>query len=166
MKKQILFIIMIALISVSPLNSLFAQNGKKNNDNRPPARQKLMQELNLSQDQKDQIAKLKLDHQKEMVDLKSEVEKNRIEMKNLFLGKDIDENKILDLSKKNSDIQAKMKTSSIQNWFKIYNLLNDDQKAIFRKNAPMMGERMKGKFMGRRPGMGRGMRNHPMNGDM
>ncbi|MGE5354258.1 MAG: Spy/CpxP family protein refolding chaperone [Acidobacteriota bacterium] len=162
MKRQIINIIAVALIAVLPLGNLFAQQTQQppqgKGQGRMPGRQKMLQELNLSQDQKDQIQKLRTEHQKQMVDYRSDIQKTRIDIKNLFTGNNPDEGKILDLSKKVSDIQADMKASSIKNWFQIYNLLNDQQKATFRKMAPMLREGMGKGFQQRGRGMmGKGM---------
>ncbi|MGE5431250.1 MAG: Spy/CpxP family protein refolding chaperone [Syntrophomonadaceae bacterium] len=157
MKRQIKNIIAVALVAILPLGSLIAQKTpEEKGQGKFPGRQKMLQELNLSQDQKDQIQKLRSDHQKQMVDYKSDIAKTRIDIKNLFVNKNPDEGKILDLTKKVSDIQADMKASAIKNWFQIYNLLNDQQKETFRKMAPMLHERMgmgEG-FQGRRQGKG------------
>ncbi|MCU7495094.1 MAG: periplasmic heavy metal sensor [Ignavibacteria bacterium] len=159
MKRQIINIIAVALVAILPLGSMFAQ---AKGQGKFQGRQKMLQELNLTQDQKDQIAKLRLEHQKQMIDYRSDVAKTRLEIKNLFLNKDVNENKVLDLTKKVSDMQADMKASSIKHWFQIYSLLNDQQKETFRKTAPMLngqrrGEGMKGMRRGRGMMQGKGM---------
>ncbi|HEX2960286.1 MAG TPA: hypothetical protein VHO43_00745 [Ignavibacteriales bacterium] len=57
MKRQIVNILAVALIAVLPLGSLFAQQQQGKGQGKMPGRQKMFQELNLSQDQKDQIQK-------------------------------------------------------------------------------------------------------------
>lgn len=174
MKRQIKNLVAIAIIALLPLGSLLAQQQQpqqqqqqgKGQPGKFQGRQKFLQELNLTQDQKDQIQKLRSDHQKQMVDYKSDIAKTRIDIKNLFQSNNPDEGKILDLTKKVSDTQADMKASSIKNWFQIYNLLNDQQKATFRKMAPMMRERMGKGMMGKGRGrgmMGKGMMHERMN---
>lgn len=157
MKKQMINIIAIALVALLPLGSLFAQPQGKG-QGKFPGRQKMLQELNLTQDQKDQIAKLRLDHQKQMVDYRSGIAKTRLEIKDLFLNKNVEEGKVLDLTKKVSDMQADMKASRVKHWFQVYNLLNDQQKETFRKHAPMLGENMgmgmRGGMQGRHQGKG------------
>ncbi|MCU7492182.1 MAG: Spy/CpxP family protein refolding chaperone [Bacteroidota bacterium] len=161
MKRQIVNILAVALIAVLPLGSLFAQQQQGKGQGKMPGRQKMLQELNLSQDQKDQIQKLRTEHQKQMVDYRSDIAKTRLDIKNLFTSNNPDEDKILDLTKKVSGIQADMKASSIKNWFQIYNLLNDQQKETFRKMAPMLRERMGEGFQKRGKGMmGKGMMQH------
>ncbi|HEX2865993.1 MAG TPA: Spy/CpxP family protein refolding chaperone [Ignavibacteriales bacterium] len=150
MKRQIKNFIAVAIVAILPLGTLFAQQQQQGKgQGKFPGRQKFLQELNLTQDQKDQIQKLRTEHQKQMVDLRSEIAKTRIDIKSQFTGNNPDESKILDLTKKVSGIQADMKASAIKNWFQIYNLLNDQQKATFRKMAPMLHE-----------GMGKGMMGH------
>lgn len=106
----------------------------------------IKKELNLTQEQQDQIARLRLDNQKKAIDIRSEIQKNKLQMKEIFMNKNIDGDKILSLTKKNSDLQSELKTNRVSTWLKIYNLLDDKQKETFRKNAPMLREG-RGKMM-------------------
>jgi Spy/CpxP family protein refolding chaperone len=100
----------------------------------------LSKDLNLTDTQKDQIDKLRYEHKKEVTDLRYEIKKNRIEIEELLKSSNLDENKIRSYVDKNSDLQAKIKKSALNLWFKTYNLLDDKQKETWRKESPLLNE--------------------------
>lgn len=154
MKKTIAITLILGLMALIPSSSSFAQEGKGMKN--APMR-KMMKELNLSQDQKDQISKFRTDNQKKNIDLKAEIEKTRIQIKEELNQKNPDEGKIIDLSKKVSSIQADMKAGAISTWFKTYKILDDKQKEVFKKATPMFLEKGREMMKGRMKGRGRMM---------
>lgn len=138
--------------------NLLAQPKMRHNE--MPGHFKYFKELNLTDQQKDEIAKLRSEHQKQAIDIRSQIEKLRVDIKDQLREKNLDENNILGLTKKISDLQAQLKESSVKMWLDSYKLLDEKQQEIWRKNVPMMMERM-GKM---RDNMGRGRRfQHPGN---
>ena len=156
MKKQI-FTAAIAVILMS-LSTASAQGRVGDCPDCP----RMKDRLNLSEDQLMKIQDLKTEHQKQLLDFKNSIAKNRLEMKQLLQDKTLDENKILALTDANSDIQAKMKRASVKHKFAVYNLLDDKQKEIFAENFGKMGSKnrmMKAKRGRKNIGMqGRAMR--------
>jgi Spy/CpxP family protein refolding chaperone len=142
MKKSIMKFVIVTLLAIPLSTNLFAQkmNAAQGGGMRGKGA-RMLQNLNLTADQKSQIEKLRLDNQKKNVDLKSEIEKTRLEIKEQLMQKDPDEGKITDLAKKVSNIQSDIKTNAISTWFKTYRLLDDKQKEVFKKSAPMFMEK-------------------------
>lgn len=171
MKRQIISIITIVLLALMPTKDASAQQRRNNNNGNG----KMWTQLNLTAEQKDQISKLRLEHQKEALNLQTEIKKYRLDIKELLINKNIDDAKVLSLTDKISDLQAKLKKSSINMWLKSYKLLTDEQKQLVRDNFPgfaqgegrgfMKGKRgfRQGGQMGNRPGMGMNG-NCPFNG--
>lgn len=154
MNRSILKAVIVILIALLPASLLQAQRAK--GPNRMQVGKRMLEQLNLTPDQKDQIAKLRTENQKKMIDLKSEIQKTRLEIKDQMRQKDPDESKILDLTKKISSIQSEMKQNAISTWFKSYRLLDDKQKEVFKKFAPML-RASAGEMRGRgQRGMNRG----------
>lgn len=109
----------------------------------------MMKMLKLTDEQKDQIAELRLGIQKEIIDLRSQIQKNRVEIKQLMLNDTPDQNAVTNLINQNTKLQGKMKTLRINNWFKVYNLLDDSQKEIFKTSFGRMNRGAKGMGMHR-----------------
>lgn len=130
MKKYFLIIALIAIVIAAPLA---AQKGN-DNDSRP--RHKMLAELNLTDSQKEQLEKLRSDHQLKAIDLKADIEKLHVQIKDEMNNKTIDESKVLSLTKKVSDLQAQLKESAVSMRIKSYNLLDDKQKEIWKENRP------------------------------
>lgn len=103
---------------------------------------KLFKELNLTDQQKDDLAKLRSEHQKQAIDIKSQIEKLRVDIKDQLREKNLNEDKILSLTKQVSDLQAQLKESTVKMWLNSYKLLDEKQQEIWRKNAPMLMDRM------------------------
>jgi Spy/CpxP family protein refolding chaperone len=103
----------------------------------------MMEKLNLTDEQKDNIQNIHLNLEKEIVDLKANIQKNRIELKQLMIGDKLNKNDITALIVENNEIQGKIKKLKIDNWFKIYSQLDDSQKSIFKKSFGRMMNEMK-----------------------
>ena len=130
----------VILTTVLLFSNIFAQPQMKGKE--MPGHFKLFKELNLTDKQKDDLANLRSEHQKQVIDLNSQIEKLRVDIKDQLRENNLDENKILDLTKKISDLQAQLKESSVKMWLNSYKLLDEKQKEIWRNNAPMFMERM------------------------
>lgn len=96
-------------------------------------KRELAEKLNLSDEQKEAIAELKLTMHQEILDLTNKIEKNRIEVKKLLLQDKLDRDEITSIIKENSDLQSKIKLIRTENWFKIYDMLDTLQKPVFKK---------------------------------
>jgi Spy/CpxP family protein refolding chaperone len=153
-----LVIIFFALILTISLTGLNAQT-KKDPVRYAGIGAKFIEELDLSETQVDQINNLRYAHQEEMIDLRSRVEKNRLEMLKLIGEDQIDTEKVIELSEQGSAIQAEMKRSKVNMWIDIYKLLDESQKKTWAKGFSRLGfelgfgrhdrRGMRGEFRGR-----------------
>lgn len=121
----------------------------------------LIEKLNLSDKQKEELAKLRSEHQKQMIDLKSEIKKLEIDLKSAWHEKDLDKKKIEAITDKIAESRKKMAKLRLNHWFDIYSRLNEEQKEIFRDMRGKMTEKIQERvreFRGRFQGDFRGPR--------
>lgn len=159
MKRFLLItVITILITSIIPVNINYAQQHKKLHKYLNK-KTEFIENLNLTKEQKNQIDKFRLEHRKAVIDLKAEISKNRLQIEELLKEQNIDESKIRSLVNKNSDLQAKLKESALNMWFKSYSVLDDKQKEQWKENTPMPGgggRKIKHSMFpgGRGPGLG------------
>jgi len=110
---------------ISPL--VFSQHGEGWNLER------LKNKLNLTDSQKDQIEKLKLDHQKSMVDLKANLEKARIESKEVVSKADFTRNEFIAAHNKMAKLREEIQLAAANHRMDVLELLNKDQRKILAK---------------------------------
>ncbi|MEW6194564.1 MAG: Spy/CpxP family protein refolding chaperone [Bacteroidota bacterium] len=112
--------------------------------------------LELTSEQEKQFNDINYKHQKETIDLHAQIQKNRLELKNIMLNKNFDEKKILALTDENSKLQADIKKSAVNKWIAVYKILNDEQKEKWAMHfegfepREKMREHMKERFKERR----------------
>lgn len=113
-----------------------------------------IEQLNLTDSQLSQFNKYQFDSQNEAIDLRAQIQKNRLKIKNMLLNNDVNDAEILNLTNQISDLQAKLKESKVKTWLNIYKILNKDQQKLWVQHFRMMGknirEGMREHFMGRR----------------
>ena len=127
----------------------------------PPRMQgRMMAGLKLTDEQKQKIEQFRLDIQKEAIKINSEIALNKVEIKKLLNEKGLNTQKFSSLSDANVKLEGELKKIRTDNWLKIYSLLNDEQKEIWKKQIGREG--MMGKGMMNRPAV-RPMANRMMN---
>lgn len=94
--------------------------------------------LNLTDSQKEEIDKIRDAHQKDMIGYRSELQKLRIDLKNQWDAAKPDKKQIESIVDKMAAVRSKMNKERISHWFDVYNLLDDNQKQLFKE--------MRGKF--------------------
>jgi len=151
MKKLLFSILSLVLLSNF---SLFSQPTQ----DEPPMGQRgdgIKKLLKLTAEQEKKFDDLSYQHRQEAVDLRAKIQKNRLELEKMVNGNTIDEKKLFQITDENSILQGNLKNSAVKNWFEIYKILNDDQKAVWSKHLLQIGdlqairERMKGRMQGR-----------------
>lgn len=116
-----------------------------------PPHEAIIQQLNLTETQQDQMKKLRLDLMKKQTALRSKVQTLRLEIQEQFLADKIDRAGIEKNLKAISDAQHQMKLNMLAHWFDVNAMLTPEQQKIW-KNAPMaIGQQV-------RQGMKEGMR--------
>lgn len=137
---------LIAIISAVVISqNLFAQEMMM--QNRSKNQMKIHQKLNLTEEQQEKADILKLAHQKEMVDLKANLEKRKIEMAELKNKGNYTRDEFL--SKTNEIISARNKIalSLANHQMDVYQLLDENQKKEWNKFSSEFGERRQKRIM-------------------
>ena len=138
---QIRIFALIALLStLLVIFNVFSQEKEMENQ-RDGNKFKIHQKLNLTDEQQEQADILKLAHQKEMIDLKANLEKREIEMAELKNKGNYTREEFL--SKINEIISARNKIalSFANHQMDIYQLLDETQKKEWNKFSGNYGER-------------------------
>jgi Spy/CpxP family protein refolding chaperone len=130
-------IIFLFLITTICMSYVWAQEKGEREMRRPPEPpfEKMIKELNLTDQQKDELAKLRLENQKEMIRLRADLEILHIDLETLLDAKEPDKAKIYaqldkineirnEMSKKHIDFILKRRAIfTPEQWDKIKNLL-------------------------------------------
>ncbi len=128
--KKLNYSLLIALFSIS---AIFAQPMMNKNGNYGEMRQKVKNKLNLTEKQSKQFDDIIFAQRKAAIDTKSEIQKLRLDLQKMMNDNDVDKSKLFSLTGKISDLKAKMGKNRITTWYKIYNILDKDQKATWTK---------------------------------
>jgi hypothetical protein len=141
--KSRIFII-TAIISVVLISgNIFSQEFRRGDRERDGMRMKdrIEERLNLSDEQADKIEYFRLDHRKEMIDLRADVEKKEVELEKLKNTLNYSREEYL--KKVNDIISAKNKIdiSRANHQMDIYQLLDDNQKKEWNKMTHNQHER-------------------------
>jgi len=138
MKNKVLSIVTIILLAFATQN-IFAQD--MNRHNKEGHQFSKFQKLNLTEAQKDQISKLRLDNQMGMVDLKANLEKKKIEMLELKNNGNYTREQYISNVESINQAKNKIAISKANFQMDIYQLFDDKQKAEWNKQTQFMGER-------------------------
>ena len=118
-------------------------------------RGRMMEKLNLTDEQKDKIQQLRIEHQKAMIDLRADMQKKKLALKELTAKGNYSRNDYLNLVNDINSARNKIEAARANHRMDVYSTLDDQQKKTFDK-MPMMGgkgfERMG--MMGRHCPMG------------
>ncbi|VAX18367.1 hypothetical protein MNBD_IGNAVI01-2065 [hydrothermal vent metagenome] len=101
--------------------------------------------LNLTDEQTATFNDIRYKHQMEAIDLQAELKKNQAKVRKMMTDQNINSDELLQLTKANSEIMAKMRTSKTQMWLDVYNILNNDQKEIWTTRFSQFGNNGQGK---------------------
>lgn len=137
--------IIISILSVLVISQfLFAQEMMQERDR---DQLKIHQKLNLTEEQQEKAEVLKLTHQKEMIDLKANLEKRKIEMAELKNKGNYTREEFL--SKTNEIISARNQIvlSLANHQMDVYQILDETQKKEWNKMSGEFGERREKKMM-------------------
>ena len=136
---------LIAIISALLVSQdLFAQEMMRERDR---DRLQIHKKLNLTDEQQEKADALKFDHQKEMIDLKANLEKKKVEMAELKNNGNYTREEFL--NKVNEIISARnsIAISLANHQMDVYQLLDDNQKKEWNKFSGEFGERREKRIM-------------------
>ncbi len=111
-------------------------------------------ELQLTDDQIEKIRANSFSQQKEMIQLKADLQRAKVEQKELMLANKIDKKAVLKKAEAISAIEAQMAQNKLAGRIDRLNMLTDKQRAKVRRN--MMHHGGKGKGPGHGMGLGMG----------
>ncbi len=110
-------------------------------------------ELQLTDDQIEKIRANSFSHQREMIQLKADLQRAKLEQRELMLANKIDKKGVLKKAEAISAIKAQMAQKKLAGRIDRLNMLTDKQRAKVRRNMMLRG----GKDKGPGHGMGQGM---------
>jgi Spy/CpxP family protein refolding chaperone len=146
-----LFVIMVAGIFTLSVVSVFGQgygygnnysdrDGKRNRD-----RDRIHEKLNLTDEQETKIEELRINHQKEMIEFRAELEKKELELQELKNKGEYTREDYTGKIKEQSEIRNRIQLARANHQMDVYELLDPAQKATwndFKKSI----QRHKGNF--------------------
>jgi Spy/CpxP family protein refolding chaperone len=134
-KMKTLILSLVTLFLVTSINSTtFAQPKQK--FHKKMFKERMIEKLNLTKEQGDKISDLRSDHQKKMADFKAELEKAKIDMRDLRDNSDLSRAEMISAVEKVNNIKNKMALERTNHRMDVYELLNDEQKEIWREHEP------------------------------
>lgn len=117
----------------------FAQQGQGKNDGNRKGWD-LQERLNLTDAQMETIDGLRLEHEKEMIDLKSDLEKTRLKMKELINKGDVDRASFIAVQTEIMEKENALKLAKANHMMDVYEQLNDEQKDEWLEMAERLGK--------------------------
>ncbi len=163
MKNVRLFILGILVLSLAASMPLMSQKASE----KPMMHQKMTQEmscqnqLNLTEEQQEKIQKMKLQHQKEMLALQTELKTKKLDLRALKTEK-ADSATINAKIDEIAEAQAAIQKKAFAHHMEIRNILTDEQKEIFDKMPHSCGMTLGVGFMSH--GHGSSCRSHSHSG--
>lgn len=100
---------------------------------------RMHEQLNLTDQQKAKVEELRLKHQEQMIDMRAELEKARLENQKLRNSDNLNRSDVISQTKKMNNIKNNMAESRANHKMDVYELLNDDQRKIWndlKKDKP------------------------------
>lgn len=105
------------------------------------------QQLNLTIEQQEKIDILKINHQKEMIDLKANLERKKLEMVELRNKGNYTREEFLNKTNEIISARNKIALSKANHQMDIYQILDENQKRIWNKFSAHFGERREKRIM-------------------
>jgi len=140
-------VVALFLFGVTLMAQPFGMGHMKNFDGMGFWKARIVKALNLTDKQQKEFLKLKTKTQTKIVDLRAKIQKNNLKLKELYAANNLDEAAIKKLISQNSNIQQEIKSLMVDNWFKMYNLLDKNQRQIFKKATGKMIVAMRARMM-------------------
>ena len=114
--------------------------------------------LNLTDQQKEQMEKLRAENQRAQVQVRSKIQLARIDLRELYNAEKADKSAIEKKLKEISDLQHQMKINHLNHFFAVNAILTPEQQKVWKEHIGGMGIQARERVMRR---MGRGMGGFP-----
>ncbi len=144
MKKSLLIGGLITLLVLASSASFYPQQSDAPQGQR--FRGRMFEKLNLTDDQKAKIEQLQMKHQEEMIDLRADMQKKRLAVRELQQKGNYSRSDYLNLVNALNASRDKIASAKANHRMDVYELLTDQQKEIFNR-MPMMEGRGEGRGM-------------------
>ncbi len=160
MKNLIVSIVLVLALTFFAVNAAEAQpmqmQGKQPPHKMMMHKMNLMKKLNLTDEQKEKVAGLKIDFQKKMVDLKADLQKSKLDLQDLRVKGDLSRNDVLAAVENINKNRDAISLAVANHLLDVYQILTPEQQKIARENLPNFlqmrkhaGRMMRGKMMQR-----------------
>lgn len=134
MKTSVLTLSLIFLFSMMNISDGYSQQRERKLYKFKQDR--VIDNLNLSDDQLNKISDLKTNHQRKMIDLRADLDKAKLDMKELKKSSDLNRSKLVSATEKINNIRNKITVERANHQMDIYDLLDADQKKIWQEHEP------------------------------
>jgi Spy/CpxP family protein refolding chaperone len=112
-------------------------------------RQDVMAKLNLSEDQQNQMQKLRIDLQKKQATVQSKIRLARLDIEELFMAATPDKGAIEKKMKEVSDLQYQEKLNGLDHMFAVKAILTPEQQKLWKEHMRNGGPELRERFMDR-----------------
>ncbi len=133
LKKVGLIIILFVFIAIT--NN--AQENRRERNVKREGLRPLIEDLNLSADQKDKFEKINLQKEESLLDLKCQMEKKQFELKKQLTVKPNLEN-LLKIDSELNEMHKKIREAEIKSWFAVNEILEPSQKELWANHLMML----------------------------
>lgn len=137
--KSNIFTIIVVTLTVLIVQNDFAQ--ERMNCRKDGNQFQMFQKLSLTETQQDQIVNLRLNHRMEMIDLKANLQKKKLEMAELKNNGNYTREDFINKVEAINSVKDKIAISKANFQMDIYQLLDDNQKKEWNKCSLNFGDR-------------------------
>jgi len=135
MKRTLIITALLAFLIVLAGAFTYAQRQKENR--RDNMRENMIEKLNLSDQQQTQIEEIRFAHQEKMIDLKADVEKKELALKELQSTNNFSRNDYIGNVEDIISAKNKIRLANANHHMDVYELLDAEQQGIWNKMKPM-----------------------------
>ncbi len=125
---------MVLILAIIGLYSGTAYSQKRSPVKKEFFRQQMLNKLNLTDEQKTKIEDARLNHQKQMIDLKANLEKKLLALKELRVKGNLDRNDVVTAVKDINQAKNDIAIARANNMMDIYDILTLEQRKIWKDN--------------------------------
>ena len=131
MKRTLIITVLLSFLIVIAGAFTYAQRQKE--DRKDNKHEKIIEKLNLTDQQQTQIDEFRFDHQEKMIDLKADVEKKKLGLKELQSNADFSRGDYISKVEDIISAKNKIKLAKANHHMDVYELLDAEQKETWNK---------------------------------
>ncbi len=158
MKKSVVSIIIVFSITILLSGFSYSQQMNRQNNDRPMGQKmemmgkfNLMKKLNLTDQQKQKFADMRIAFEKKMIDLKANFQKDKLDLKALRVNGNFDRKDVIAAVEKMNKSKNDISLAVANHMLDMYEVLTPDQQKIWKENAPKFGNMRQHNRMMRSP---------------